>query len=157
MTSPSTLSLIEFECRGHRVALPLRHVRRVVASAQPAPLPGAGEIVLGMLNVRGEVAVVLDLCRRLGFAPAPIRASQQIVLVDLSGLLAALVVDRVIGVSERLPAAAMPSDLGAAPFVAGVVRLDDGLCLIVDPERFLFEDERRRLALALEGVADAVH
>ncbi|WP_020654054.1 chemotaxis protein CheW [Massilia niastensis] len=157
MSIPSTLGLIEFECRGHRVALPLQHVRRVVASAQPTPLPAAGEIVLGVLNVRGEVAVVLDLCRRLGFAPRPIQASQQIVLVQLPGLLTALVVDRVIGVSERLPAASMPAELCTAPFVAGVVRLDDGLCLIVDPERFLFEDERRRLARALEGVGDAVH
>jgi chemotaxis signal transduction protein len=148
------MRLIEFECRGQRLALPLDCVRRAVVSAQPSPLPGASEIVVGVLNVAGEVVAVLDFCRRLGLAPAPILPSQHLLIVELSGFLAGVLVDRIHGVTERAPGAVVPGKLAAADFVAGIVRLDDGLCIIVDPDKFLFGDERAALAAALAGVSD---
>jgi len=156
MSKPSgTISLIEFECRGQRLALPLACVRCVVASAAPAPLPGTSEIVLGVLNIGGEVVPVLDLCPRLGLPRTELAPSQQMLVVDLAGLAAALVVDRVCAVTERLPGALLPAEIAPAPIVAGVARLEDGLCLIVDPAHFLFHDERRALMRALEAHADA--
>ena len=76
-------------------------------------------------------------------------------MVELAGLTAALVVDRVLGVTERSPAALLPAEIAPAPIVAGAARLEDGLCLIVDPAHFLFHDERRALLRALEAHADA--
>lgn len=153
MTNPSsTMRLIEFECRGQRLALPLACVRRAVPSAEPAPLPGTGPVVLGVLNVAGEMVAVVDLCTRLGLAAAPLDPAQQMLIVELQGLLAAIVVDRIVGVTEREPAAAFPDELAVAPCLAGMVRLDDGLCLVLDPARFLFEGERMALAHALAGV-----
>ena len=35
---------------------------------------------------------------------------------------------------------------------SGMVRLEDGLCLVVEPARFLFDDERAALGLALGAV-----
>lgn len=151
----STTKLVEFECRGQRLALPLECVRRVVPSAEPLPLPGTGSVVLGMLNIGGTVVALLDLCGRLGLTQAPVSPAQQILLLDLPGLLCAVVVDRVVGVSERTLDDAVPHELHAAPLVKGVVRLDDGLCLIVDPAHFLFPEEREALESALAGGPDA--
>ena len=151
----STTKLVEFECQGQRLALPLECVRRVVPSAEPVPLPGAGPVVLGMLNIGGSVVAMLDLCGRLGLAQAPVSPAQQILLLDLPGLPCGVVVDRVAGVSERALDEAVPEELHAAPFVKGVLRLDDGLCLIIDPAHFLFPEEREALADALAGGAYA--
>lgn len=153
----NTLHLIEFECRGQRVGLPLECVRRAIPSAEPLPLPGAGAIVLGVLNVGGTVIALLDLCYRLGLPQVPITPTQQIIVVELPGMLCGLVVDRISGVVERAADLAMPGAIEAPPFVKGVVRLDDGLCLIVDPARFLFPDETLALAAALDGGTDAIH
>ena len=153
----STLHLMEFECRGQRIALPLDCVRRAIPSAEPLPLPGVGPVVLGVLNVGGSIVSLLDLCYRLGLPQAPIAPAQQIIVLELEGLLCGLVVDRIVGVVERDAQIAMPDALAAAPFVKGVVRLDDGLCLIVDPARFLFPEETQALADALEGGLDGVH
>jgi purine-binding chemotaxis protein CheW len=157
----STMKLIEFECRGQRIALPLDCVRRAIPSAAPTPLAGAdagaGTSVLGLLNLGGEVLVLLDLSNRLGLAPAPISPSQQILVIDvpeLPRLPCGLLVDRIIGVSERALDGAIPDSLRAAPIVAGVVRLEDGLCLIADPAHFLFPAERLALLDALDGCAD---
>lgn len=152
--SSSMMHLIEFECRGQRMALPLDCVKRAVPAAEPEPLPGAEGVVLGALNVGGEPAVVVDMARRLGLAPAAIEPSQLLLVVDLAGYLAAVVVDRIAGVTARDPVRMLPDALQGAPFIAGMVRLDDGLCLVLDPLRFLFEDERAMLERALAGERD---
>jgi purine-binding chemotaxis protein CheW len=156
-TWSGTVRLIEFECRGQRLALPLDCVRRAVPSAATAPLPGASDIVLGVLNVGGEVVTVVDLCRRLGLQAAPIAPSQQILVLELSGFLAGVVVDRVVDVTERAAASLVPEAVGSAPWVAGLVRLADGLCLVVDPARFLFPHEAETLSRALAEVNDGAH
>jgi chemotaxis signal transduction protein len=151
------MRLIEFECGGQRLGLSLDCVRRAVPSAEPVPLPGAGSIVLGVLNVAGEMVAVVDVRRRLGLAPAPLDPSQQILIAELSGFLAGIVVDRIFGVTERDAARLFPGEVGAAPYVCGMVRLDDGLCLVVEPSRFLFEDERAALGEALGAAPVGVH
>jgi purine-binding chemotaxis protein CheW len=158
MTDPrSTSLLVEFECHGHRLALPLDYVRRALPCAETLPLPGAGSAVLGLLNVGGSVVAVLDLSSRLGLARAPVMPAQQILLLDLPDLPCGVLVDRIFGVSERVLDHAVAGALEAAPFVKGVLRLEDGLCLIVDPARFLFPAERAALEGALAGGADADH
>lgn len=153
----NTQHLIEFDCRGQRIGLPLEYVRRAIPSAEPLPLPGAGAVVLGVLNLGGAVIAVLDLCYRLGLPRRPIDPSQQIVVLELPGFLYGVVVDRIHGVVERAADSAIPNELDAPPFVKGVVRIDDGLCLIVDPARFLFPDETQALAAALAGALDGMH
>lgn len=151
--------LIEFECRGHRFALPLSSVRRVVSSAEPTPLPGAPEIVLGVLNLEGEVAVVINFYQRIGLSFSTIDISQQLLVVDMAGFCIGLVVDRVFGIATRdleiKPA--IPGKLAAAGFVHTVLKLDDGLCVICDLEKFLFDDERLAIDHALKELHHVDH
>lgn len=151
------MQVTEFECRGQRFGVPLACVRRVLMCALPAPLPGAPAPVLGVLNVAGETVAVIDFAQRAGLGETALAPSRQLLVLGLSGLPAALLVDRVLGVAERSIGAggADPARLAAAAFVDSIVRLDDGLCLVVDPERFLFEQEKQELAAALAGACHA--
>ena len=153
------MTLVEFECRDQRFALPLYCVRRVVANAQPDVLPGAPEIVLGVLNLGGEIATLIDFGRRIGGPPTELNLAQRLLIVDIGGFAVAFVVDGVTGISSRewehLPG--VPARLSGAEFVDAVVRLDDGLCIIVNPEKFLFEEERALLGDALEKMHHEKH
>lgn len=151
--------LIEFECRGHRFALPLSSVRRVVPSAQPTPLPGAPEIVLGVLNLGGEVAVIVNFYRRIGLPFSTIDISQQLLVVDMAGFCIGLVVDRVVGIATREleTKPAIPGQLAGAGFVHAVLQLEDGLCVICDLEKFLFDDEKLAIDHALEQLHHVDH
>lgn len=152
------LQVLEFVCSGRRFAVPLACVRRAVFSAQPQALPGASEIVLGVLDLGGETVTVLDFGLRAGCGPTVIHPAQQFLIVELQGFLCAFVVDAINGPGEAgRGAAGWPAGLGAAPFVDGAVRLPDGLCLVVDPARFLFEHERAQLAQALAEVSGEPH
>jgi purine-binding chemotaxis protein CheW len=148
------VQVLEFACRGQRFAVPLSCVRRAVLSAQPGPLPGASEIVLGVLNIGGETVTVLDFARRAGCGPTVITPAQQFLIVELCGFPCALVVDGIKGPGTAAGVdAGWPGAAGAADFVDGAMQLSDGLCLVVDPARFLFEQERTQLALALAGAS----
>jgi chemotaxis signal transduction protein len=152
-----TRTLLEFQCRDHRFALPLTVVRRVMPSAQPVPLPGAPSIVLGMLNVGGETVTVINFHARVGIVFPGIDLSQQILLLSIGRFCIGMLVDNVTGIVTReVPAAAAaPPQFAGANFVESIVQLDDGLCLICDPERFLLENEKVALGSALEKIGDA--
>lgn len=152
------LQILEFVCGGRRFAIPLSCVRRAVFSARPEPLPGASEIVLGLLDVGGQTVTVLDFALRAGCGATVISPAQQFLIVELTGFLCAFVVDAIIGpgVAER-GAQGWPAELGAAEFVGGALRLPDGLCLVIDPARFLFEHEQAQLARALAEASGERH
>jgi chemotaxis signal transduction protein len=145
------MRLTEFEYQGRRFALPLACVRRVLPSAAPVPLPAAPDIVLGVLNIGGDIVTVVDLCRRLALPVVPITPAQRLLLIEMAGFQVGLIVDRVFGVSERAVDAAsgVPDRLAGGEFVAGLLRLEEGLSLIIDPERFLLDSERVQLDEAL--------
>jgi purine-binding chemotaxis protein CheW len=153
-TSDAGLQVLEFTCRGHRFAVPLATVRRAVLSARPVPLPGASDIVLGVLDVAGETVTVLDFARRACGSPTIITPTQHFLIVDMDGFPCALVVDGIVGPGTAVPDAAWPDAAGAAGYVDGAVRLPDGLCLVIDPARFLFDDERAQLARALGAAGE---
>jgi purine-binding chemotaxis protein CheW len=145
------IEVLEFSCQGARFALPLDCVRRAVMSAQPEPLPGASDIVLGIINIAGETVTVVDFARQVGLPPTVIGPSQQFLVVDLGGFACALVADHVAGVlrhaARSLP---WPDGVGSAEFVDGALQLDDGVCLVIDPLKFLFQADKIRLAAALK-------
>ena len=155
--APAGLQVLEFICRGQRFAVPLASVRRAVLSARPVPLPGAAEIVLGVLDVGGETVTVLDFARRACGRPTAITPTQQFLIVESNGFPCALVVDSIVGPGTAPPEAAWPAAAGSAGFVDGALHLPDGLCLVIEPARFLFDHEREQLAEALAGAAGERH
>lgn len=134
-----------------RIALPLPVVERVIQAVELTHLPGAPDIVLGVLNLQGRVIPVFNLRRRFGLAERALALSDHIVIARARRRPVALVADTVSGVT----ACAEPDWIDAARIlprldhVAGVVRRDDGLLLVHDLDRFLSLDEEAGLEAAL--------
>jgi purine-binding chemotaxis protein CheW len=60
------VDLVELQYAGRRYAIETDLVREVVAVPEVTPLPCTPEFVLGLLNIRGKIVSVVDLCRVLG-------------------------------------------------------------------------------------------
>lgn len=134
-----------------RIALRLAVVERVIQAVALTPLPGAPEIVLGVLNLQGRLVPVVDLRRRFGLPARVLAPSDHLLIARTRQRPVALVADAVSGVS----ACAAPDWVDAGEvlpglaLIDGLVRRKDGLLLVHDLERFLSLDEAARLDAVL--------
>jgi purine-binding chemotaxis protein CheW len=110
-------------------------VREVVPARTVSPLPGAGPLVEGVVELRGTLLPVIDLRRRLA-APALVAAGKYLV-VAIGGTRVALAVDGADDVRRLDPAAIQPPPALGDGAVAGVVHQDGGVLLVLDADRLL--------------------
>ena len=155
----TNMLLLVFRLGEQRYALPLAAVERIVRAVEVTPLPGAPAVVLGAIDVQGRVLPVLGIRRRFGLPEQEIGPGDQFVLARAAGRTVALVIDEAQGVIEP-PAGEIVGSADIAPGVAqilGVLKLEDGLVLIHDLEKFLSLDEASALdeAMSREAAHDA--
>jgi len=143
--------LLIFTLDAQRYALRLATVAKVVRAAAVTPLPKAPEIVLGVLDLQGQVIPVIDLRRRFRLPARGLRTSDQFVVARANDLTVALTVDGVESVLEGggEPVIAPESILSGTSFLEGVTRTADGLVLIHDLTQLLFPEEETLLKRAL--------
>ena len=133
-----------------RYALPLAAVERVERAVAVTPFPAALGGVCGVLNVQGQVVAVIDLRQRLGLPSREIALTDQIVLAHTTRRRIAFVADAVGGVIDCADDATVGAPgIAAGDFMSGLVKLDDGVILIQDLDRFLSLDEELALEKAL--------
>jgi purine-binding chemotaxis protein CheW len=149
------VQLVVFRLNHGRYALPLSTADRVVRAVQVTSLPNAPPVVLGAINVHGEVLPVLNIRRRFRLPDRAISANDWFLLARAGGRKVVLVIDDAEGVitcpaTEVLPIHHIVADL---EYLSGVVKLPDGLVLIHDLERFLSETEARALNDAINDTS----
>lgn len=145
------IRLVVFRLDAQRYALPLAAVERIVRAVEVTPLPNAPSIVLGVIDVEGHVLPVLNIRQRFLLPERNLGPDDQLLIAQTGRRMVALVVDEAEGVIER-PESAVVDAAQIVPGLEqfqGVLRLDDGLVLIHDLEKFLSLDEARVLDQAM--------
>ncbi len=148
-------ALLVFELEGQKLALPADRVDEVLRAALPTPLPTAPAPVAGLVDLRGTPVPVLDVRGRLGLPARALRSSEHFVVFRALGRTLALRVDRALDLSEVEALGTFAPDGRFAPdeVVSGVAKLDGGLLLIHDPDRFLSSEDAAALDRALARAA----
>jgi len=149
------IQLCLFTLDERRYALTLLCVERVVFVVDITPLPKAPPVVLGVVNVKGDIVPVYDVRRRFRLPQRAINLTDQLMIARTSQQTVALLVDSVDGVIEvaEEDIAAAQGILPDIEYVQGIVKLQDGLVLIHDLEQFLSAEEERTLDEALKSVS----
>lgn len=144
--------LIVFSLDRQRYALPLHMIDRVVRMVAITPLPKAPDIVLGVVNFQGQVIPLINMRQRFNLPKKEIALSDQLVVAHTSRRPVALVADAVHDViaSSALNLIDTEQVLPGVEYVEGVIKLEDGLILIHDLDKFLSLEEESSLSLALE-------
>lgn len=145
-------ALVVFVLDDQRYALPLDRVQRALRVVAITPLPSAPSIVLGVVDLGGEVLPVVDLRRRFGLPPREVRLADHLLVASTGHRTVTLLVDDTQGAIAAPPerCARAGEILPGLALLEGVVKLDDGLILIHDLGRLLSLDEESALARALD-------
>jgi purine-binding chemotaxis protein CheW len=152
MTSVSSDSLVVFRIGEQEFAIGVAVVERVVRAVEIAPLPEAPRGVRGVINLQGRVVPVFDLRARFGQPGRELSTSDHFLIAHTHWRMVALLVDAVIGVVARSPAQMTPASeiLPDLASISGVMKLDGGLVLVHELERFLSIEDHAALQLALD-------
>jgi len=139
--------LVVFHLDRHQYALHLEAVQRVVRMVAITPLPGVPEHVMGMINLQGQIIPVINMRRILNLPEREIRLNDQLIIVHSTRRTFALYVDSVIGNTEKRPEEITRAETVYAgiKYIEGIIKFEDGLTLIHNPEQFLSDDEVARL------------
>ncbi len=143
--------LVVFFLDDKQYALYLSVVERVVSAVEITLLPKAPDIVLGVINFQGKVIPVVNIRRRFGLPEREIDLSDQFIIAKTSRRTVALVVDTVDEVIEPASIKVIDSEkiTSGIEYIDGVVKLEDGLILIFDLDKFLSFEEKKILTDAL--------
>ena len=139
--------LVVFALDVQKYALYLPAVERVVSAAKVTPLPKAPDIVLGVINIQGKVIPVVNIRKRFGLPERKIDLSDQFIIAHTSRRTVSLVVDTVSGIFEPEGEKIINSEkiTPGMEYVDGVIKLEDGMILIHDIDKFLSLEEEEKL------------
>jgi chemotaxis-related protein WspB len=111
--------LLLFKIGEEHFAMATRQVRKVVPRVALTRIPSAPDFAAGLMNYRGALIPVVDLCRLATGKSSALKISTRIILVDYTladgrpdilGLLAEHVVETVTSKQPLLPSAAVKLD-----------------------------------------------
>ena len=128
---------------GDSYAVPVDRVVEIVRFAKLTRVSNAPRAVLGVLNLRGRVVVVLDVRERLGLGATEIDAKTAIVVATLHDHEIGLVVDRVREVVLLEPSEldAPTGPLAEMTCIHAVGTIQGALVQLLDLERVLSANE----------------
>ncbi|MEW6614372.1 MAG: chemotaxis protein CheW [Thermodesulfobacteriota bacterium] len=143
---------VVFTLDEQRYALYLSDVERIVRIVEITPLPKEPEIVMGIINVGGQVVPVVSIRKRFRLSEREIDLSDRLIIARTSMRTVALVVDEAKGVVESPEQKVVAAEevLPCMDYVEGVIKLEDGLVLIHDLDTFLSLEEEEVLNESLK-------
>jgi purine-binding chemotaxis protein CheW len=145
--------LFVFALDDQRYALPLHAADKVVRVAAIRSLPKAPDIVLGVVNLHGRIIPVIDMRKRFALPERETMLTGQLLVAHTARRQVALIVDAVLDVMP-CPARSLVAANSIVPgigYVEGVVKLEDGLVVIHDLDKFLSLEEDEILDHALKA------
>ncbi|MFT4994906.1 MAG: purine-binding chemotaxis protein CheW [Paraglaciecola sp.] len=120
-------------------------VQEVLRYTEIAPVPGAPDYVLGIINLRGNVVTVIDTRARFGLPPADTTDNTRIVIIESDEQVVGILVDSVAEVvylrSSEIDSAPNVGTEESAKFIQGVCNRDGQLLILVDLKKLLSDDE----------------
>jgi purine-binding chemotaxis protein CheW len=149
--------LLAFMLGEQRYALRLTTVQRAVRTVEITPLPKAPEVVLGVIDSRGEIIPVMSMRKRFGLAEPETRLTDQLIVAKAGPRNVALLVTSVSGVVEEASEEITEAKkiVPDAQYVEGITRLGGGILFIHDLDRFLSGKEEQQLDGVLAEAAKA--
>jgi purine-binding chemotaxis protein CheW len=137
---------VVFRVDERQFALPLHTVERIVRVVEVTPLPKAPEIVLGVINVHGQVIPVLNIRKLFHLPEREIDLNDRFILVNTATRTIAILASEVYGVVERSEQEVIADQdiLPDIEYIDGAIKLEDGIIgmiIMQDFDRFLTIEE----------------
>lgn len=144
-TNDEVLQWVTFKLEQETYGINVMQVQEVLRHTEIAPVPGAPDYVLGIINLRGNVVTVIDTRSRFGLHAAEITDNTRIVIIEAEKQVIGILVDSVAEVvylkASEIDVAPNVGNEESAKFIQGVSNRDGELLILVDLNKLLSDDE----------------
>ncbi len=136
---------VTFMLEGEKYGINVMQVREVLRDIEIAPVPGAPDYVLGIINLRGNVVTVVDTRSRFGLPMAETTDESRIIIIENNDQTLGLLVDSIAEVADILQSQIeMTPNVGnddSSKYIQGVHSKDGELLILVSVEKVINDDE----------------
>ncbi|MCF7481136.1 chemotaxis protein CheW [Vibrio sp. J1-1] len=144
-TNDEVLQWVTFQLEEETYGINVMQVREVLRYTEIAPVPGAPDYVLGIINLRGNVVTVIDTRSRFGLIEGEVTDNTRIIVIESERQVIGILVDSVAEVvylrSSEIDTTPSVGTDESAKFIQGVSNRDGKLLILVDLNKLLTEDE----------------
>lgn len=144
------IQLVTFRLQDETYGINVMHVQEVLRITEIAPVPGAPDYVLGIINLRGNVVTVIDTRLRFGLNDVDPTDSSRIVIIECDKQVVGIMVDAVAEVVElresQIDSAPNVGNDESSRYIQGIATLEHGLLIVVDLQKLLTEEEWAEVA-----------
>ncbi|MBL4583555.1 MAG: chemotaxis protein CheW [Pseudomonadales bacterium] len=139
------LQWVTFKLDGETYGINVMQVQEVLRHTEIAPVPGAPEYVLGIINLRGNVVTVIDTRHRFGLNAVEISENTRIVIIEADQHVVGIMVDAVAEVvylnQSEIDNAPNVGNDETSKFIQGVCNKNDVLLILIDLNNMLTDED----------------
>jgi purine-binding chemotaxis protein CheW len=139
--------------------LPIVKVQEIKGWSRVTPLPNTPRYIRGVLNLRGTIVPVIDLRLRFNLEEVEYDAFTVIVVINVGGRFAGIVVDAVsdvinVGEDSRC---VTPEFEGHAnrQFIAGLAQIDKKLLVLLDVDKLINPETLSEIEVPPGGITES--
>lgn len=153
----ASLKFLTFRAGQEYFGVPISDIIQIVSKQELVPLPDFPQYTKGVMNLRGEVVPIIDLCERLKKSVPDNRINACIIVVSAGEDILGFLVDsaeRVITIGDDMisPAPKVSGDI-TNPYLDGIVQLDGHIILLLNLGKVLNGRELDEVQQAAEQYA----
>ena len=145
------LRWVTFRLENEKYGINVMQVQEVLRVTEIAPVPGAPDYVLGIINLRGNVVTVIDTRKRFGLQPKDVDDATRIVIIEADEQVVGILVDSVAEVVDlRISEIESAPNVGteeSAKFIQGVASQEGELLIIIDLNRLLTDEQWQEMTM----------
>ena len=141
---------VTFRLDSEKYGIKVIQVQEVLRLTDIAPVPGAPDYVLGIINLRGNVVTVIDSRKRFGLPEADTDDATRIVIIEAENQVVGILVDSVAEVidlrTSEIDTAPNVGNDESSKYIQGVSTRDNELIILVDVNKLLSDEEWEEVA-----------
>jgi purine-binding chemotaxis protein CheW len=146
----ATTQWVTFFLDNEKYGIKVMQVKEVLRMTEIAPVPGAPDYVLGIINLRGNVVTVIDSRKRFGLPDKEPDDATRIVIIEAGDQVVGILVDSVAEVvdlrNSEIETAPNVGNDESSKYIQGVSSSEKDLLILVDVDKLLSDEEWQEVA-----------
>ena len=131
------------ECYG----IAITYVQEIVGIQSITAVPETEDYIRGLINIRGKIIPVIDICLRFKQEPFEYNDRTCIIVINVRDVTVGLIVEQIAEVVEIKEENILPpptigrGDKAHNKYVYGIGKVGDSVKLLLDPDKLLNDDD----------------